>query len=334
MAESTIKKKLNALNKATESFRTTKKKYISRICSAGAKHKCLKYPSLIAAVLFIFFVNFAFYLSLWVILNKRKAIGVLIGAIAVIGLTFIATDYFGTDAFYKETEDTFAVYKNEIDVIAFSDEAAEENADISDQNGDVAIEWQDLADIDFDGLHEINKDIVGWIYFENEEISYPILQGRTDDDYISTTYAGKSSREGSIFLESMNKPDFSDFHSIIYGHNMRNLSMFGRLRYYYRESDYYNDHKYFQVITPEKKYRYEIISYKHVPDDAPLYMVTGISGPKRNDFVQNTLMSGSMLGVSVQASENDHFVTLSTCSSGDDRFVVSAIRVDEISVFE
>ena len=109
--------------------------------------------------------------------------------------------------------------------------------------------------------------------------------------------------------------------------NMRNLSMFGKLRYYYREKGYYNDHKYFQIITPDKKYRYEIIAYKHVEDDDAIYKVEGIGDA--NDFAQSAIMNGSKTGMNVQVSENDHIVTLSTCSSGDNRFVVSALRVDE-----
>ena len=322
----TLKQKLAVLNKATESFRATKKRYISKICSVGVKHRWLKYPSLIAAVLFIFFANAVFYVSLWVILNKRRAVGVFIVLIAVIGLAVLYGDYLSADSFYKQTEETYVIYMNSSDAITFPD--GDELKDNSSNRTELTpVKWQDIAEVDFDGLRSINEDIVGWIYFENVAISYPVLQGRTDDDYIGTTYAGESSREGSIFLESMNSPDFSDFHTVIYGHNMRNLSMFGKLRYYYKESGYYNDHKYFQIITPDKKYRYEIIAYKHVEDDDAIYKVEGIGDA--NDFAQSAIMNGSKTGMNVQVSENDHIVTLSTCTSGDNRFVVSALRVDE-----
>lgn len=324
----TIKQRLDALKKATEAFRTTKRRYISKICSVGVRHRWLKYPSLVAAVLFIFFVNALFYSCLWVILNKRKAVGLVITAIAVTGLVIISKDYIGTDNFYRHTEENFVVYKNVQDTSV--------NTEVTESGGDSAqlpeaadIAWNDLTEIDFAGLKEINDDIVGWIYFENEDISYPILYGKNDEEYINTTYDGQSSREGSIFLESRNRPDFNDFHTIVYGHNMRNLSMFGKLKYYHRDDTYYDGHKYFQIITPSNKYRYEIIAYKTVESDDSIYKVTGISAKERNGFVQNSIMNDTWLDINAQVLESDHIVTLSTCSSGDRRFVVSALRIDE-----
>lgn len=325
----TLRQKMAALNRATESFRATKKKTISKICSVGVKHRWLKYPSLIAAVLFISIVNVVFYVSLWIILNKHKAIGICIMAIASIGLLVLYNDYYSADSLYRQTEKDYVIYENSQDDVISSDGYELPDEKLSNQEEPEPVEWQDMLKIDFDGLHSINNDIVGWIYFENEDISYPILQGETNDDYLRTTYVGESSIEGSIFLESMNNSDFDDFHTIIYGHNMRNLSMFGRLRYYYKDSEYYNDHKYFQIITPGKKYRYEIVSYKHVEDNDSIYEVKEMVGTECNDFMQGKIMNGSLTGVNVNVSENDHIVTLSTCSSGDKRFVVSALRVDE-----
>ena len=320
-----IKERYEALYNATEPFRETKRQLISRICSVGVRHRWLKWPSFIAAFFFILFVNVAFYVCLWVMLNVKLAIGLLITAIAGIGLFVVLKDYGAADELYTKTNDDFVIIwdtpaENEDEVYVSEEEleAPEEYVP----------KWYEMAEVDFDSLCSINPDIVGWLYFENEDISYPILHGETDDEYINTTYEGKRARAGSIFLESLNSRDFSDEHTIIYGHNMRNLSMFGRLRYYYMDSDYYANHKYFQIITPEESYRYVIVSCKHVPGDDQIYSIFGQDTIGYADFVQNCIMQGSLIKSEYVPSYNDSIVTLSTCSDGNNRFVVNAARID------
>ena len=319
------KQRFEALYNATAPFRETKKQLISHICSVGVKHRWLKWPSFIAAVIFIFFVNIAFYACLWYLLNKRKAIGLLLVAVAAIGLFVVFHDYGATETLYLNTKDSY--------VITWKDEPKSEDAVYVTQeeldNPEFVPMWYEMIAVDFESLRSINPDIVGWIYFENEDISYPILYGETDDEYINTTYEGKSARAGSIFLESRNRDDFTDEHTIIYGHNMRNLSMFGRLRNYYMDTAYFNDHKYFQILTPDAAYRYEIISYKHVPGNDMIFSVYGSDTVGYADFLEKSIKAGSMVQGDITPTYRDQVVTLSTCSDGDNRFVVNAVRVGE-----
>ena len=119
--------------------------------------------------------------------------------------------------------------------------------------------WYHDIDVDFAGLKEQNEDIVGWIYFEDEEsISYPLLY--SGDDY----YLKEEETAGSIYIDGNNSPDLDDAHTLIYGHNMRNLSMFGKLKFYKTEEDYFENHRHFQLITETGVYRYEIFAYKDV----------------------------------------------------------------------
>lgn len=324
-AKSTRKARFEALYNATAPFRETKKKLISKICSVGVKHRWLRWPSFVAAFIFIFFVNIAFYLCLWILLNKRKAVGLLLVLIAGIGLLIVFKDYGDANKLYSDTRDDY--------VITWLDEPeSEEDVYLTQEeidNPDYVPSWYDMAQVDFDGLRSINPDIVGWIYFENEAISYPVLYGETDDEYIYTSYDGKSARAGSIFLESRNNPDFGDSHIIIYGHNMRNLSMFGRLRNYYMDTSYYDDHKYFQILTPSKSYRYEIVSCRHVPANDAIYSVYGRDAVGYNDFLMTSVMIDSLIVSDTKPTYEDQIVTLSTCSDGDRRFIVNAMRVDE-----
>ena len=324
------KQRFDALYKATAPFRETKKRTISRICSVGVRHKWLKYPALVWAVVFIFFVNVAFYLCLWVLLHKRAAIGLAISLVAFIGIIFVASDYDASKGLYRHTNEAFVVIhgSHPDSGDAVEPESGDDVSDINDGVNVVPI-WHDAVSVDFASLKSLNEDIVGWLYFENEDISYPILQGADDSEYIRTTYTGENSRVGSIFLESLNSPDFTDRHTIIYGHNMRNLSMFGKLRYYYRDTKYYTGHEYFQIITPDTAYRYQIISYKRVAGDSPIYAVYESDTIGYNDFIDDVVLKDSMIETGIRPGYRDDIVTLSTCSAGNDRFVVSAVKIDE-----
>ena len=116
------------------------------------------------------------------------------------------------------------------------------------------------ASIDWDKLMQQNADIYGWIQFETlEQINYPIVHSGDNDYYLHHTIYHTENSAGSIFIEANNRTDFSDMNTFIYGHNMKNGSMFGLLRYY-KEESYYKGNEYFWIYTPQGNYRYKIFS--------------------------------------------------------------------------
>lgn len=213
------------------------------------------------------------------------------------------------------------------------DETDTESADI-DAEGDLADDpnaWYHDIDVDFAGLKEQNDDIVGWIYFEDEEsISYPLLYSG-DDYYLRRNYLKEEETAGSIYIDGNNSPDLSDAHTLIYGHNMRNLSMFGKLKFYKTEEDYLKTHRYFQLITESGAYRYEIFAYKDVSTlTGGIYTTWKYVDEDFKEFVDNTICQGSYVDADIDIEDETHIVTLSTCSYDSDvRFTVSAVRVDE-----
>lgn len=86
--------------------------------------------------------------------------------------------------------------------------------------------------IHFDELLKTNKDVIGWLYIPDTKIDEPILKGKDNDTYLYTDIYKKSNKAGSIFIDEINKGDFSDDNTIIYGHNMKNGSRFHDLRYF------------------------------------------------------------------------------------------------------
>lgn len=212
-----------------------------------------------------------------------------------------------------------------------SDMVTKTDNDLETEPEDDPNAWYHDIDVDFAGLKEQNEDIVGWIYFEDEEsISYPLLYSG-DDYYLRRNYLKEEETAGSIYIDGNNSPDLDDAHTLIYGHNMRNLSMFGKLRYYKTEEDYLKTHRYFQLITESGIYRYEIFAYKDVSTlTGGIYTTWKYVDDDFKEFVEDTICQGSYVDADIDVDDETHIVTLSTCSYDSDvRFTVSGVRVDE-----
>lgn len=118
---------------------------------------------------------------------------------------------------------------------------------------------QEGFSVDFDKLRKINPDVVGWIRIEKLNISYPIVQGDDNDYYLSHTFYKEENKCGSIFIEVENSRDFTDFNTFVYGHNMKDKSMFARLNEF-QEEETLRENPQFYIYTPEGVRRYEIYS--------------------------------------------------------------------------
>jgi len=110
--------------------------------------------------------------------------------------------------------------------------ATREYADLREQvktQNDTADTASETGGIDFEALRAINSNVVGWIVVPGTDISYPIVQGTDNDHYLRRTFAGEQNSSGTIFMDYRNSADFSDRQTILYGHNMRDGSMFAPL---------------------------------------------------------------------------------------------------------
>ena len=212
-----------------------------------------------------------------------------------------------------------------------SDMVTKTDNDLETEPEDDPNAWYHDIDVDFAGLRNQNEDIVGWIYFEDEEsISYPLLYSG-DDYYLRRNYLKEEETAGSIYIDGNNSPDLDDAHTLIYGHNMRNLSMFGNLKFYKTEEDYFENHRYFQLITETGAYRYEIFAYKDVRTlTGGIYITWKYVDDDFKKFIEDSICQGSYVDADIDVDDETHIVTLSTCSYDSDvRFTVSAVRIDE-----
>lgn len=179
-------------------------------------------------------------------------------------------------------------------------------------------------EVDFEELKSMNPDVIGWLDVEALDISYPIVQGKDNDYYLHRTFKGQDNFAGSIFVDASNAPDFSDPNTIIYGHNMKNGSMFGTLRRLY-DQEKYKDSKYLWICTPEGKFRYEIFSLQLADVTSDTYTLFSDHGDTFAAYLEKMKQRSEVdLGTEL-LSGNDYIVTLSTCTSDDQvRFVVQA----------
>ena len=182
--------------------------------------------------------------------------------------------------------------------------------------------------VDFASLQAINPDVKGWLYIEALDISYPIVKGEDNEEYLHTTYEGNSNYAGSIFVDYQNNDNFSDCNTIVYGHNMKNQSMFGKLKQF-KEQEKYKDSVYFWILTPEGDYRYQAFSAFYTDAISDAY--TLFSGPGESfTQYQADMAARSEVPLEVPAmDQNSKIVTLSTCAARDSsrRFVVQGVRI-------
>lgn len=167
-------------------------------------------------------------------------------------------------------------------------------------------------EVDFEGLAAINPDIVGWIYSEDTPINYPIVQGTDNSYYLKHLYTGEYNGAGSIFLDSRNSSDFSDRHTIVYGHHMQNGSMFSSLTGY-KQQEYYEAHPILYLMTPEKNYEIKVFAgyVASVKDDA--WQITFDSEESFQAWIGRAIEK-STFSSNITPVATDRIITLSTCS--------------------
>ena len=182
--------------------------------------------------------------------------------------------------------------------------------------------------VDFDALWKINPDVKGWIYLEALDITYPVVKGETNDDYIYTSVKGTANSGGSIFMDYRNSDSFLDPHTLIYGHNMKDGSMFGKLKKLYDQDfvDEWDAPLCFWIITPEGKYRYDIFSIHTVSATGEAYTLFMGQGDVVAEYINKMARQTGVALPQRVYNDNDKVITLSTCTSGDEyRLVVQGV---------
>ena len=257
-------------------------------------------------------------------------VGILMIGYAAYSIGSLMWNYHLSNSEYDEIANDFVVIND--DAVAEPSEDEELSEAVTETT--IASEepqkiWYEQISVDLDGLQAKYPNIAGWLYQEGgTAISYPIMYSEEDSYYLHKTYKGTYAYAGSIFMETLNNRDFNDSHTIIYGHNMRNGSMFGTLKYL-RKDGYMDAHGYFEIFLNDEIRRYQVFAYEVVMSDSWVYQVPFGVTEDFTDFI-NTIYSKSEVDTGVEVTNEDKIITLSTCygSNTDKRFVVHAVWVD------
>lgn len=182
--------------------------------------------------------------------------------------------------------------------------------DHSERSGEnAAMTW---PEVDFAALKEVNPDFVGWLSCEGTPIHYPVVQGRDNDYYLHHLFDGSEGRCGCIFLEAQNEPDFSQPHSILYGHHMKDGSMFKSLKGY-REQSYYEEHPVLLLLTPEKRYRLEVFAGFVAAEGSNAWQLDFRDEQERQRWLEEQIQRSDFHS-DVFPGPEERILTLSTCS--------------------
>ena len=170
-------------------------------------------------------------------------------------------------------------------------------------------------------------------HFEEDGVSYPVVKGTDNDQYLHMTYEKNYNFAGTIFIDYENKADFSDCNTLVYGHNMKNGTMFGQLKNFSKDDSAYNKSKYFWIFTPEKTYRYEIISAYTTAVNSDTYTLFKGPGQEFVDYMNKIVSYSDVKTTPGELGVDDKIVTLSTCTGNEStRYVVQGKRVDTLDV--
>lgn len=170
--------------------------------------------------------------------------------------------------------------------------------------------------VDWKALKKVNPDVQGWLYQKGTVINYPVVQGTDNDTYLHTRFDKQWSGGGTLFVDCRMEKDFRGFNSIIYGHHMKDGSMFRSIRGYTKEDGYYDKHKTLELATPHGNYHLVVFSaFITKATDEDTYKMTYDEAEKQAYI--DRAWERSELPItkdSVDVTKNDRLVTLSTCA--------------------
>ena len=257
-----------------------------------------------------------------------KIFRMTVGVLCLAGLVFSALRLYEIQAEYERGARAYeALSRQYVRPREPEEETGEKEAALeegTDKKGPETAGDGPPIQVDFSALKENCKDAVAWLYCEGTPINYPVVQGGDNEYYLRRRPDGQWQYSGTLFLDYRNEKDFSSPNSIIYGHNMKDNSMFGCLTSY-REPGFYEEHPVLWLFTEEAEYRIEVFAGLVVPASAKVYSFPQ-SAAGRQEFIDYAKRHSSFRA-DVDIREEDRLVTLSTCTYEyeDARYLLAGI---------
>lgn len=178
-------------------------------------------------------------------------------------------------------------------------------------------------------LMKLNKDVVGWIKIFDTHISYPVVQGKDNQEYLNKDVFGEFSFSGSIFLDYRNACDFTDSYSIIYGHHMEYGAMFGDV-VEFKNDDYFQEHKTGALFLLDDTYKITLFACVETQEfNNKIYNPT-VQGKDNLDTLLKYIKDEAVQYRDIPLNHDDKIIGLSTCAeAGTNERVVLFGRLDK-----
>jgi len=185
--------------------------------------------------------------------------------------------------------------------------------------------------IDFKKLQAYNKELVAWIYIPDTPIDYPVARHEDEDQtyYLNYDMYGEPSYSGCIFMEKYNKADFTDNNTVIYGHNMKNGTMFKGL-HKFEDAKFFDQHRYAYIYLPDRTLVYEIFA-AYTTDDTHILSAYDFHNEKAYEKYLKNVTDPHYMGANIRKDVNvttdNTILTLSTCVGGqpEERYLVQGV---------
>ena len=169
----------------------------------------------------------------------------------------------------------------------------------------------------FEDLKAINGETIGWIDVYGTNVDYPIVQGVDNDKYINHTAKGTYSSAGAIFLDYRNKPDLTDFNSIIYGHHMAEHAMFGDLDQFQNRT-FFDEHEYGSLYLDrregQKEFGMRFFAFVETEGNNSELFNPGLEGSDARQVYLDYIHDHAMYWRDVNITPEDQVVLLYTCT--------------------
>ena len=250
--------------------------------------------------------------------NEKKAGRLFSNIILILALGIFAFSGYKLYEIYAEYNKGVTEYDNIQDIV------------IQKEEPETAEEAPKFT-VDFNALKAINGDTVAWIRFdEPAQISYPVVKGLDNSKYLKTTFEGNRNAAGTIFMDVDNAGDFTDRNTFIYGHNMKNGSMFAQLRKY-KTKEFCDQNPFFYIYTPDgEETVYQIFAVSIVKDTSRSYQKYYANDTDFADYIAY-VRQGTLYTTNVEVAGDDQIVSLSTCTNvrQDERILVQGVKVSE-----
>ena len=254
---------------------------------------------------------------------KRKAVGIVV--VSFCGLLVLGSEFLMVRDLnqYSESAGAYEDIASHVELPEQTEAPEDDNVETEPAGEDTFVV---LPTVDFDALRETGPDIIGWLTLPDTAINYPVTQTDDNEYYLHHLYDGTYNKTGCLFADYENKEDFSDRNTIIYGHNMRDGSMFATLNEY-DEQSYFDGHPQMYLVTPGGGYVVEIFTaFVAKPSESG-----SETSPWRLNFKDDgayttwlsEMADRSVIETDVTVTSSDKALTLSTCTPGGaSRFIV------------